>query len=403
MAFSRPGSLRRVAAAGSAVLGVVLMWGCATGRGPEPAPSDVGLQWVPEDRWPAITDDLDPESFAEACRYGSDYLLELPPDRTFVFDGEHRTAAELAAGLSRASAVLARFTDTAALSNALKAEFNLYRSVGRDRRGEVLLTGYYEPLLEARHIPEPPFVYPVYGVPDDLVTVPNASNTERHAIGRYVDGELVPYPDRATIDFGDGLPEGTDVLGWVADRVDLFFLHVQGSGTLVFGAGVRVRAGYAASNGREYRSIGRLLIDEDAIPASEMSMQAIRKYLVDHPDEVERVLSANPRYVFFRRLSPVGGPLGCFGVPLTAGRSIATDLRLLPAPVPALLEGTLPSAAGGDHRFSRLVVHQDTGSSIVWPGLVDLFFGAGAEAGELAGRTKHLGELFVFLPKRGAR
>ena len=164
-----------------------------------------------------------------------------------------------------------------------------------------------------------------------------------------------------------------------------------------------MRAGYAASNGRVYRSIGRLLIDEDAIPASEMSMQAIRKYLVDHPDEVERVLSANPRYVFFRRLSPVGGPLGCFGVPLTAGRSIATDLRLLPAPVPALLDGTLPSAAGGDHRFSRLVVHQDTGSSIVGPGRVDLFFGAGSEAGELAGRTKHLGELFVFLPKRGAR
>ena len=129
-------------------------------------------------------------------------------------------------------------------------------------------------------------------------------------------------------------------------------------------------------------------------------MQAIRSYLSTRPEELERVLSSNPRYVFFRRLPADDGPLGCFGTPLTAGRSIATDRRLLPAPVPVLLEGSLPTADGGARRFARLVVHQDTGSSIVGPGRVDLFFGAGPDAGELAGRTKHLGRLYVLLPRR---
>jgi membrane-bound lytic murein transglycosylase A len=294
---------------------------------------------------------------------------------------------------------MAETADPVRRTAGLQQEFMLLRSAGRDGRGEVLITGYYEPVLVARRVPEPPFIHPVYGVPDDLVTVSNASRTESHAIGRFVGGELVPYPDRATIDRGEGVPEGTAVLGWVADRVDLFFLHVQGSGTLVFENGERLRAGFAASNGRDYVSIGRQLIDEGAVAASEMSMQAIRGWLADHPGEVDRVLWSNPRYVFFRPLPTDDGPLGCYGTPLVAGRSIATDRRVFPAPVPALLTGTLPAAGGDDQPVSRLVVIQDTGSSIIGPGRVDLFFGTGDAAGDLAGRTKHLGELFILLPR----
>lgn len=351
-----------------------------------------------------MTDDLDAASFVACAWQAVAYLDGLPPEQTFRFGDEERTASELGRGLRRAAEIVAATPDPSRRVDTLRDDFVLLASTGRDGSGEVLLTGYYEPVLEARRLPEPPFVHPVYGVPDDLVTADLASfgmaaDTDG-LVGRVVDAELVPYPDRAAIDRGEGVPAGTDVLGWVADRVDLFFLHVQGSGTLVFEDGVRVRAGYAVSNGREYRSIGRLLIDEGAVPAAEMSMQAIRSYLAEHPDQLERVLSYNPRYVFFRRLDPEGGPLGCFGVPLTAGRSIATDLRLLPAPVVALLDGSLPSVDGADRAFSRLVVNQDTGSSIVGPGRVDLFFGAGAEAGELAGRTKHLGRLYVLLPRR---
>ncbi len=189
-------------------------------------------------------------------------------------------------------------------------------------------------------------------------------------------------------------------MGYVDDPVDAFFLHVQGSGTLVFPDGGRVRAGYAHTNGRPYRSIGRLLIDDGLVSREEMSMQAIRAYLDEHPDELRRVLSYNPSYVFFRALPADGGPLGCYGEPVTGGRSIATDRRLFPAPVMAWINAVMPTAEGGEVPISRFVLNQDTGGSIRGPGRVDLFFGQGDEAGELAGRTKHLGELYFLLPKR---
>jgi membrane-bound lytic murein transglycosylase A len=374
--------------------------GDAAAQRPSPTP----LRRVADGRWPQFFDDLDPAGFVEAAGHAASYLDDLPPGQSFRFGAEERTAAELAQGIRKAADIVAATGDPADRIDALRADFVLLSSIGRDDRGEVLITGYYEPLIEARRVPEPPFIHPVYGVPDDLVTADLAAfgvaGATSSVVGRVVDGELVPYPDRSAIDRGDALPAGTDVLGYLADPVDVFFLQVQGSGTLVFDDGRRVRAGFAVSNGRSYRSIGKLLIEEGSVPAAEMSMQAIRRYLHEHPEELDRVLSYNPRYVFFRRRDPEGGPLGCFGTPVTAGRSIATDLRLLPAPVVALLDGSLPSIDGGDRRFARLVVHQDTGSSIVGPGRVDLFFGAGAKAGELAGRTKHLGRLYVLLPRR---
>ena len=104
MAFSRPGSLRRSAAAGFAVLGFVLMWGCAGSKRAEPV-VEGPLERVPDHRWPQVTDDLDPASFAEACRQGAAYLDGLPSDRSFVFGTESRTAAELADGLRLASEI----------------------------------------------------------------------------------------------------------------------------------------------------------------------------------------------------------------------------------------------------------------------------------------------------------
>lgn len=209
----------------------------------------------------------------------------------------------------------------------------------------------------------------------------------------------MPYPDRAAIDFGEGLAAAAPVLGYVADPVDLFFLQIQGSGTLVFEDGSRKRAGFAVANGHPYKSIGKLLIDEGLVSREEMSMQAIRTFLAENPEEVRRVLSYNPSYVFFRPLDTTDGPLGCYGVPVTAGRSIATDRRLFPAPVMAWIEGTMPSDDGGEVEFARFSVNQDTGGAIRGPGRVDLFVGAGDEAAAIAGRMKNDGRFYLLLPR----
>jgi membrane-bound lytic murein transglycosylase A len=381
---------------------IVVVGGCVHERVESP-PVDP-LEVVPVSSWPSLADDLDPESLEAACGPSISYLERVPPDRVYQFGQVERSAAELADGVRRACEIIAATADGQERNSALQAEFLLLRSVGRDGRGEVFFTGYYEPLLDASSQTSGSFEHPIYGVPGDLITVDLADfgveNDPSRLVGRVDRKKLVPYHDRDVIDFGDGLPADVEVMGYVDDPVEAFFLHVQGSGTLVFPDGGRVRAGYALTNGRSYRSIGRLLIDDGLVSREEMSMQAIRAYLEANPDELRRVLSYNPSYVFFRALPAEGGPLGCYGKPVTEGRSIATDRRLFPAPVMAWIDAVIPAAEGEDVPISRFVLNQDTGGSIRGPGRVDLFFGQGDQAGDLAGRTKHTGELYFLLPKR---
>jgi len=388
-------------AAVAASAAISLIAGCAH-RPPTTPVEPAFLERVPADAWPELSDDGEPASLAAACAATGGFFDRTPPDRVFSFGAHRRTAAELAAGVRRACEILTAPGATGDRRRRLEDEFILLRSTGRDGRGEVLFTGYFEPLLAARRTPSGGFIHPVYGVPDDLITV-DLDDFGRDAgggtlVGRVEGRRLVPYPDRETIDFGDAMTDDVECLGFVDDPIALFFLHVQGSGTLTFADGSRLRAGYATSNGRPYRSIGRLLIDEGAVSRQQMSMQAITAYLSDHPEDLKRVLSFNPSYVFFRPLPPDGGPLGCYGEPLTGGRSIATDRRLFPAPVMSWIRADVPGPAG-DRPIERFVLNQDTGGSIRGPGRVDLFFGQGAAAGEIAGRTKHPGELYILLPR----
>ena len=391
--------IRRVARRVFAAVVCVALAGCAT-RVPPAVESP--LRIVPPGAWPELVDDFDQAGLDAAMEHSLTYFDALPDDTVLRFGIEERTAAQLAAGVRRFQQLVRDNPDPQRLTQALKEEFILLRSVGRDGRGEVLYTGYYEPLVEARRNPEPPFEHPVYGIPEDVVTVDveafGLSKPSRAVVGRVEENVLVPYADRREIDFGPGLKSPAPVLGYLSDPVEVFFLQVQGSGTLVFPDATRLRAGYAVSNGWEYRSIGKLLIDDGLVPREEMSMQAIKAYLDAHPEELERVLAFNPSYVFFRPLETDDGPLGCFGVPVTAGRSIATDRRLFPAPVVAWIEGTMPGSDGTQRRFSRFALNQDTGGSIRGAGRVDLFIGAGDQAAEIAGRMNDLGRLYLFLP-----
>jgi len=381
-------------------IGFTAMFGGCT-HVPDPPRTDAVLDLVQVDDWPDLSDDLDGVDLAAGCAPSLAYFDRVPADRVFVFGDIERTAAELSAGVSRACEIAAMPSNLQ--QEEFENEFLLLRSVGRDGAGEVLFTGYYEPLLDARPERRPPFDQPVYGVPGDLVTVDlrefGIDDDRARLIGRVEDRRLVPYLVREEIDFGEGLGSEVEVLGWVDDPVDVFFLHVQGSGTLVFADGSRIRAGYATTNGRPYRSIGKLLIDDGLVSREDMSMQAIRGYLEDHPEELQRVLGFNPSYVFFRALPSQGGPLGCYGEPVTGGRSIATDRGLFPAPIMAWVRATIPTVDGGEEAIARFVLNQDTGGSIRGPGRVDLFMGQGDEAGEIAGRTKHIGELYFLIPK----
>jgi membrane-bound lytic murein transglycosylase A len=182
----------------------------------------------------------------------------------------------------------------------------------------------------------------------------------------------------------------------------VFFLQIQGSGKIFLDTGEVINVHYHGSNGRPYRSIGKLLIEEQKIPREEMSMQKIRSYLHAHPEEMASVFNYNPSYVFFK-IEPEG-PLGSINVLLTPGRSVALDRRIFPHAALAFIQTQKPvlNSAGHIDRWvecRRFVLNQDTGGAIRGPGRADLFWGNGPYAEIAAGHLAHLGELYFLILK----
>jgi membrane-bound lytic murein transglycosylase A len=389
----------------AALLGI---WsGCAqVPRPPQPLPVMVR---VPVAAYPLFTDDLEYEGLEFSISQSLDYLRKIPPDRSFDFGDDVYPASWLVRSLEVFQDLIQTRPSAGTLSQLIRSRFIVYRSTGRDRAGEVLYTGYYEPVLTGSSEKSPEYPVPIFSRPKDLLTIDLAAFSDKYEgqqlIGRLDDQKVVPYYDREDIDYRGVLADTAQPLVWVKDPVDVFFLHIQGSGKVYLTNGDVLHVHYQMSNGRPYRSIGQLLIDEGKIPAAEMSMQAIRAYLKMHPEEIRRVLSYNPSYVFFKLEKD--GPLGALETKLTPGRSIALDRRIFP---PAALAYTvtqkpLINSAGQIEAWTacaRFTLNQDTGGAIRGPGRADLFWGSGPYAEIAAGYMRHPGELLFLILKPDA-
>lgn len=282
--------------------------------------------------------------------------------------------------------------------------FQPYLATQEDGSADGLVTGYYEPLLKGDRVRTARARYPLYAAPDDLITVdlasvyPELKNLRLR--GRLVGNKLVPYPTRKEIEAAaNGGSNGFKgkPIAWAEDPVELFFLQVQGSGRIELPDGSHMRVGYADQNGYPYQSIGKLLIERGELKLEQASMQGIKAWGAKHPDKLPELLASNPSFVFFREL-PDGlpGPLGSLGVPLTGGRSIAVDPKFIPLGAPVFLATTQPNSA---QPLNRLVMAQDSGSAIRGGVRADFFWGFGNQAGELAGRMKQRGRMWVLLPR----
>jgi membrane-bound lytic murein transglycosylase A len=262
-----------------------------------------------------------------------------------------------------------------------------------------LITGYYEPLLRGSRKPSSRYRYPLYGIPDDLVVVDLAELypelKSMRLRGRLEGRRLVPYPDRARIEATPPPLRGKEI-AWVEDEIDLFFLHIQGSGRIQLDTGETMRVGYAEQNGHPYRSIGRILVQRGELSLEQASMQSIKAWARRHPQKTSELLNSNGSYVFFRELpGSEGGPPGSLGVPLTAGRSIAVDPRHVPLGAPVFIATTWPNTS---RPLNRLMLAQDTGGAIRGPVRADFFWGHGEAAGREAGRMKQRLRMWVLLP-----
>jgi len=391
--------------AAAAVLGAFLtIWAAGCVRPTkEPIPR-YAMERIATGSYPDFSDDLTYDSLEHGILKSLAYLQKIPLDRQFVFGPDRYSTAHMIRSLQY-------FLDYAQIRPAaedlakfIRSNYTVYRSVGRDGKGEVLYTGYYEPDLRGSRVPSDQYRYPIYARPTDLIDIDLSLFHEKFAgekiIARYAGQKVLPYYDRREIDSAGALKGNAEVLAWVKDPVDVFFLQIQGSGKVYLDDGEVMNVHYHTSNGRPYRSIGQLLIDREKITLDEMSMQKIREYLRQHPDEIDAVLNFNPSYVFFK-IEP-DGPLGNINVKLTPGRSIALDRDLFPKAALCFIEAEEPvvdSAGEIDswHRITRFALNQDTGGAIRGAGRADLFWGNGPYAEIAAGHLRHAGRLYFLV------
>lgn len=264
--------------------------------------------------------------------------------------------------------------DNSAARSFFEQQFVPFRALdGSDPQG--LYTGYYEPVLKGSLTRKRPYLYPVYGLPP----------------------EGTPTFTRAQIDF-NALADKAPVLAYVDDPVQLFFLHVQGSGRVQLDDGRVLRVGYAGTNGLPYVSIGKQMVKKGIFTKDQVSMQSIKQWLYDNPNDMWQAMWENTSYIFFRRME--GDPVGTQQVPLTPGRSLAVDAKFIPLGMPVFLDVLQPGTDGVPASIQRkLLIAQDTGSAIKGPLRGDIFFGSGQQAEQVAGRMRSGGQVTLLVPR----
>jgi membrane-bound lytic murein transglycosylase A len=270
------------------------------------------------------------------------------------------------------------------------------------RRPHGLFTGYFEPDAFGDRHRHGDFVVPVYGKPHDLVAFdPQTEKRIGLRYGRIDDnGQPRSYFTRRQIEEGALSGKGLEI-AWLKSWADAFFMQVQGSGRIRLPDGSLLRLAYAAKSGLPYTAIGGVLVGRGEIPRADMSMQSIRRWMDDYPQEARELMWENQSFVFFREVAledPTLGPIGAQHVQLTPFRSLAVDRAFWAFGTPLWIEAELPVAPETGEIFRRLMIAQDTGSAIKGAVRGDVFFGNGTQAAQLAGHMKSEGRLIALLP-----
>ncbi|WP_264712190.1 murein transglycosylase A [Limobrevibacterium gyesilva] len=371
--------------------GAAALAGCAQVPPGAQPPVEAATWSVPAGPGPALT----PVDFAQVPGWTTDKAAQALPAFLASCDQMASAPAQQLGGQGEAAArggtpaqwqascAAARAVppgDDAAARSFFEAAFQPF-GLSSDGSAQGLFTGYYEPEVAGARAPGGIYRYPIYRRPADLPP-----------------GRATPYFSRADIEAGALNRKRLELL-WLADPIDVFFLHIQGAGRIRLPNGQIVRVSYDGQNGQTYVPIGRVLVDRGEMTLDQVSMQTIRGWLVSHPEQAREVMNQNPSYVFFREVNGVSadvGPPGALGAPLAPGRSVAVDKGYIPLGAPLWID-TLDPLDGSKMR--RVMVAQDLGGAIRGPVRADIFFGWGKEAEERAGRMRQQGIAFLFLPK----
>lgn len=439
-------SVWRVVAASTVVL---LLAACATAPPSRPTPRPSGRPAASHPAPPSPSPRPAPPAYPQPSLSETGRVTDLPgwaeDDHLAAF-----RAFAISCGISRDPALrapCARARGMGATSAAAAKAFFERNFRTAPSRGDGVLTAYFAPEYPARRSPDAAFTAPVrrkptgavmagYAPPSPTYSAPAAApapaaNATPDVIGRVLDGldpdaaleaaasaqAVTPQPytpppppppppvstgwinlasaDRAVIETSPA----PDALAWMRPE-DLFFLQIQGSGTLVFADGARAKVTYAGDNGRPFVAIARPMVERGLLGAGRASGDNIRAWLASHAGaQADAVMRLNPRYVFFA-LAPDDGrdPAGAAGVPLPAGRSLAVDPGRHGYGDLYWIDASAPVLAGAHKQYRRLAMSLDTGAAIRGEVRADLYIGRGDAAGVEAGRVRHTLTMVRLIP-----
>jgi membrane-bound lytic murein transglycosylase A len=389
---------------------VLAVWLLACGTpAPEPVPraaEPVTPDWLAldADTYPRFEDNGSYEGLSAAIANSLLYLRRIPAGTSFQFGADSCDVGHLIQSLEVFNVVIQGRPSADELNRIIRERFRVYQAGRGDPDRSVLFTGYYEPIVHGSPVHSEAFPIPLHSRPSDMIEIElerfDPQWRGRKLVGRFTGKTVEPYPARETVVGSTDFNRIAPPIAWVRDEFDRFNLQVQGSGKVLFSDGRQLNIQFNGTNGRPYRSIGRLLIDQGHIRSEEMSMPAIRSYLREHPERTDDILNYNPRYVFFRVANhPARGALG---VALTPRRSLAADRNIFPLGGLAFIRVEMPRV---DTRgtitewapYNGFVLVQDTGSAITGPGRADFFWGGGLAAEVAAGYLKNEGQLFYLV------
>ena len=327
----------------------------------------------------------DLDGLLEAINHSLNYMAKPSSERFYPYGGiTHEQAVK---SLQELKKLVQPGLPPEALNKILRDQFDTYISVGCDNQGTVLYTGYYTPIFDGSFSRTDRFRYPLYKTPANLVK--DADGTILGQKGP--NGSIRKFPNRNGIQSSNMLA-GNELV-WLADPFEVYVVHVQGSAKIRTPAGEIEAVSYDAHNGWDYESIVPKMIADGKLSGKNVSLRLMIEYFKAHPDEVDRYVNTNPRFVFFRK--GTGEPRGSINEPVTPFRTIATDKSIYPRAMFAFAAVDLERPVG-------FVLDQDTGGAIRAAGRCDVYMGVGDRAGELAGGTYREGRLYYLFLKQTA-
>lgn len=348
-------------------------------------PGQFGLRKLDPSQWPDVApamQQLDDPAFRAALErsirwYGARSSQQFFP--TGPISHPHAQASAFAI-----KAIGDETGNTAEALAQFRENFDVWESVGWDGSGDVLYTGYFSPVFTASRTPNEQYRFPLYKRPSDLQSNPNT--------GEVIGG----YPSRAELE-QSGKLQGLELV-YLPSRLDAYIIEVNGSAKLNMTDGSVMYVGFAGTNGHDYTSIRKLLVQDGLLDENTAGLPAIRAYFNANPGQLEQYISQNARFVFFQPYQANNWPAGSMGFQVTPMRSLATDKTIFPRGSVVFTNTTMPTPSGVGG-FNQLMLDQDTGGAIRAAGRADIYIGIGEQAETLAGRQAANGKLYYFLLK----